>query len=72
MLSKLQPQQIGIMPVTINEESRLRVVIEKVKPEVDAGRFPIKRIQGEKVVVEADVFADGHEVLRCMLKYRRE
>ncbi|MGH8751222.1 MAG: alpha-1,4-glucan--maltose-1-phosphate maltosyltransferase [Burkholderiales bacterium] len=56
----------------MSEESRQRVVIEKVAPEVDAGRFPIKRIEGETVVVETDAFADGNEVLRCMLKYRRE
>jgi len=51
---------------------RTRVVIESVRPEVDAGRFPIKRIVGEKVVVEADVFADGHEALSCVLLHRRE
>jgi starch synthase (maltosyl-transferring) len=51
-------------------EARKRVVIEGVKPEIDAGRFPIKRSAGEKVVVEADVFADGHGSLSCVLLYR--
>ncbi len=49
-----------------------RVVIEKVRPEVENGRFPIKRTVGEPVRVEADVFADGHEVLAGVLLYRLE
>ncbi|MBI4660435.1 MAG: alpha-1,4-glucan--maltose-1-phosphate maltosyltransferase [Verrucomicrobia bacterium] len=51
---------------------RERVVIENVKPEIDAGRFPIKRVVGEKVLVEADVFVDGHDALACVLQYRHE
>ncbi|HEY8477290.1 MAG TPA: maltotransferase domain-containing protein, partial [Chloroflexota bacterium] len=54
------------------EEGRRRVVIEGVQPEVDAGRFPIKRVVGDQVVVEADVFADGHDAVTCRLLYRRE
>jgi starch synthase (maltosyl-transferring) len=37
------------------------VVIEGVWPELDAGRFAIKRTVGEQVVVEADIFTYGHE-----------
>jgi starch synthase (maltosyl-transferring) len=54
------------------DEGRRRVVIEAVEPEIDCGRFPIKRTVGEKVVVEADVFADGHDSIRCLLLYRKE
>jgi starch synthase (maltosyl-transferring) len=49
-----------------------RVVIDAVAPEIDGGRFPIKRTVGESVVVEADVFADGQDVLAGVLMYRRE
>jgi len=52
------------------EDGRRRVIIEGVAPEIDGGRFPIKRILGDKVRVEADIFADGHDVLRAVLKYR--
>ena len=55
-----------------HEESNTRIVIEGVKPEIDNGRFPIKRIIGDKVIVETDIFADGHNVLSAMLLYRRE
>jgi starch synthase (maltosyl-transferring) len=48
-----------------------RVVVEKLQPSVDDGRFPIKRTKGKSVVVTADVFADGHDVLAGVLKYRR-
>lgn len=54
------------------EEGRNRVIIAKVMPEIDAGRFPIKRIVGDETVVEADILADGHDALSCMLLYRKE
>src|SRR5579884_1267347 len=53
-------------------EGRIRVVIEHVSPEIDGGRFPIKRTVGDTVVVEADIFADGHDVLSGLLLYRKE
>src|SRR5579862_3947283 len=49
-----------------------RVVIENVQPEVDCGRFPIKRTVGERVLVTADIFADGHDLLYAVLRYRPE
>jgi starch synthase (maltosyl-transferring) len=57
--------------LALPEEGRRRVIVEGVRPEVDAGRFPIKRTVGEDVIVEVDVFADGHDVLSCVLLYRR-
>lgn len=47
-----------------------RVWIENVRPSVDDGRYPIKRTIGEEVMVTADVFADGHDILAVMLRYR--
>ena len=57
------------MPI---EEGRQRVIIKGVKPEIDAGRFPIKRTVGEKVIVEADSFTDSHDAISCVLQYRRK
>ncbi|MFB6286634.1 MAG: maltotransferase domain-containing protein [Candidatus Bipolaricaulia bacterium] len=54
----------------MSKPSRRRVAIEGVHPEINGGRFPIKRTVGERVVVEADVFADGHDVLAGVLLYR--
>ncbi|PTY02135.1 alpha-1,4-glucan--maltose-1-phosphate maltosyltransferase [Opitutaceae bacterium EW11] len=55
-----------------DRDGRRRVIVESVAPEIDGGRFPIKRTLGEEVVVEADVFADGHDVLSVLLRFRFE
>jgi starch synthase (maltosyl-transferring) len=49
-----------------------RVIIEGLSPEIDGGRFPIKRVIGEKVVVEADIFVDGYDSISALLLYRKE
>jgi starch synthase (maltosyl-transferring) len=54
------------------EEGAKRVIIEGVAPEVDAGRFAIKRTAGEKVQVEADIFTDGHDAISAVLWFRAE
>lgn len=51
------------------KNARRRVAIERVSPEIDGGRFAIKRVVGESVVVEADIFADGHDQLACRVLY---
>jgi starch synthase (maltosyl-transferring) len=53
-------------------EPRIRAVIEGVKPEIDCGRVPIKRIVGDRVVVEADIFTDGHDALSARLLFRAQ
>lgn len=57
------------MPVA---KHRPRVVLEKLTPEIDAGRFPIKRVVGEKVNVEIDAFTDGHDEITVELLFRHE
>jgi starch synthase (maltosyl-transferring) len=54
----------------IPNEGRKRVVVEAVEPVVDGGRFPAKRIVGDVVDVEADVFADGHDRLGAAVRFR--
>ncbi|HXJ47971.1 MAG TPA: maltotransferase domain-containing protein, partial [Candidatus Acidoferrum sp.] len=53
-------------------DGRRRVVIEAVTPEIDAGEFPANRAVGERVTVEADVFADGHDAISCVVRWRHE
>jgi starch synthase (maltosyl-transferring) len=48
------------------------VIIESVSPEVDAGRFAIKRVLGDELRVRADIYADGHDSLGARLLWRRE
>jgi starch synthase (maltosyl-transferring) len=47
-----------------------RVVIENVRPEIQGGRFPIKRTTGEPVEVTADIYADGHDIVNAVLLHR--
>ncbi|MFO7923263.1 MAG: alpha-1,4-glucan--maltose-1-phosphate maltosyltransferase [Bacteroidales bacterium] len=53
-------------------KGRERVIIENVYPELDCGKYPIRRVAGEKVKVSADVFADGHNEIRAVLLYRKK
>ena len=53
-------------------EGRARAVIENVSPAVDGGRFPVKRVAGEPVDVEADCCGDGHDVVACAVRWWRE
>ena len=45
-------------------------MIENVRPEIDGGRFPAKGSVGEPVLVEADIFGDGHDLLTAVLLWR--
>jgi starch synthase (maltosyl-transferring) len=53
-------------------EGRSRVVIENIEPLVNCGDFPIKRIVGDTISVEADVFGDGHDEVRARLLWKQE
>ncbi|HEU5184640.1 MAG TPA: alpha-1,4-glucan--maltose-1-phosphate maltosyltransferase [Gemmatimonadaceae bacterium] len=46
------------------------IVIERVRPEVDGGRFPAKRVAGESCLVSADIFKEGHDQLAARVRYR--
>jgi len=45
-------------------------VIENLQPLIDGGRYPVKRVVGDDLAVEADVFKDGHDVVAAVLKWR--
>jgi starch synthase (maltosyl-transferring) len=48
------------------------IIIEGITPMVDCGRYPAKCIAGQPCVVEADIFRDGHQLLRAAVKWRRK
>ncbi len=67
-----QPPRLG---VTIERKPKMamrtgRVIIEKVTPELDGGRNPLKLVVGDIVTVEADIFTDGHEKIGCAVLWR--
>jgi starch synthase (maltosyl-transferring) len=49
-----------------------RVSIRDVSPQVEAGRYPAKASRGAPVTVEADVFADSHDLIRATVCWRRQ
>ena len=53
-------------------DGRRRVIIEGVSPAVEEGRFAAKRAEGDAVALEADIFADGHDVISAVALYRHE
>ncbi len=53
-------------------EGRARAVIDAVLPDIDGGRFALKRIVGERVDIEAHCFTDGHDKLRVTLSWQRD
>jgi starch synthase (maltosyl-transferring) len=52
-------------------DGRSRVVVERVRPEIDGGAFAIKRVVGETLVVEADILVDGHDAVSAEVLYRQ-
>ncbi len=59
------------MPLPKTVEPPARIQIQEVWPQLDCGRYPVKRTLGDPVEVWADIFRDGHEILRADVKYRR-
>lgn len=51
-------------------EGQKRVNIENINPQIDCGKYPIKRVVNERVQVEADIFTDGHDKVQALLLYR--
>jgi starch synthase (maltosyl-transferring) len=51
--------------------ARYRIAIEAVSPEINCGRFPAKVCVAGKVLVEADIFSDGHDSIDAAVLYRR-
>jgi starch synthase (maltosyl-transferring) len=47
------------------------LVIERVTPELDGGRYPVKRIEGDLCEVSADILKDGHDLIGARIRYRR-
>ncbi len=47
-----------------------RIRIESVTPEIDGGRYPIKREVGDSITVSADIFRDGHDKIAADLFFK--
>jgi starch synthase (maltosyl-transferring) len=56
--------------VTLPERRPERIRIERIWPQIDGGRYPVKRALGDRVQVWATLIRDGHEVLGGAVRYR--
>jgi starch synthase (maltosyl-transferring) len=48
-----------------------RIIIEAVTPQLNCGRYAVKREEGDRLTVEADIFRDGHDIVAAAVRYRR-
>jgi starch synthase (maltosyl-transferring) len=60
----------GRSATALTTYTQQRVSIRAVTPQVDGGRFRAKRVAGEPITVEADVYADSHDVLSAVVRWR--
>jgi starch synthase (maltosyl-transferring) len=58
------------VPASAKMKLPSRIRIEHPTPTVDGGCWPVKRTVGDTVNVAADIFRDGHEVLRAVVRWR--
>jgi starch synthase (maltosyl-transferring) len=56
--------------VTIPKTTPARIQIQEVSPQVDCGRYPVKRTVGDRVEVTARIFRDGHETLGAAVRHK--
>ncbi|HUH16696.1 MAG TPA: alpha-1,4-glucan--maltose-1-phosphate maltosyltransferase [Methylomirabilota bacterium] len=52
--------------------TRRGIVVERILPQLDGGRHPVKRVVGDQLLVTADIFADGHDLLDAALLLRAD
>jgi starch synthase (maltosyl-transferring) len=53
-------------------EATRYIVIEDVQPELDCGRFAVKREVGDTLEVTADIYKEGHDAIAAAIRYRIE
>jgi starch synthase (maltosyl-transferring) len=56
--------------MTLPARRPARIRIERIWPQIDGGRYPVKRTLGARVDVWATLVRDGHAVLGGALRYR--
>jgi len=72
-------RRLYVSGITVNRTTQVESIagggafhIEDVYPTIDGGRFPVKRIVGERIDVWADIYRDGHDIIAAALIWRAE
>jgi starch synthase (maltosyl-transferring) len=58
------------MPTPKTNDPPSRIQIQRVTPQVDCGRYAVKRTAGDRVDVSATIFRDGHETLGAAIRFK--
>jgi starch synthase (maltosyl-transferring) len=77
VLAEQQRESLSAGASTVADEpgpdavgTRRSIVVERVTPQLDGGRHPVKRVVGDRLLVSADIYADGHDLLAAALLLR--
>ena len=66
------PQALAQEPAADEIGTRRGIVIERIVPQLDGGRYAVKRVVGDQLLVTADILADGHDLLDAVLLLRAD
>jgi starch synthase (maltosyl-transferring) len=71
---RTSPEPAGARPEPNAGEpgSRRTIIVERLWPALDGGRYPVKRVVGDRLLVTADILADGHDLLDAALLLRAD
>ena len=58
------------MPLPKTNDQPARIQIQRVTPQIDGGKYAVKRTVGDRVDVSARIFRDGHEILGAAVRYK--
>jgi starch synthase (maltosyl-transferring) len=58
------------VPLPTTKQPPARIQVQDVRPQIDCGRYPVKRVVGERVEVEATIFKDGHDTIGAAIRVR--
>jgi starch synthase (maltosyl-transferring) len=58
------------VPLPKTTEPPARIQIQRVTPQVDCGRYAVKRTAGDRIDVTARIFRDGHELLGAAVRFK--
>src|SRR3712207_212919 len=64
------PRKSRKTPAFVATREPAHLVIENIAPAVDGGRFAVKRVVGDTLLVGADIFKEGHDLLAARVRFR--
>jgi starch synthase (maltosyl-transferring) len=63
-------KRLESVPLPKTNDPPPRIQVQRVTPQIDGGKYAVKRTIGEMVEVTARIFRDGHEVLGAAVRFK--